>query len=120
MTSANAVLRFILEVAALVLLSLWGWESAGWLLGLGLPIIAAAVWGIFNVPGDPSRSGKAPVPVPGSVRLVIEGAIFIAATAAAWAVFGILPATLFVVVVASHYARSGARIRWLLSPSGGE
>ena len=44
--------------------------------GIGGPVIAAAVWATFAVPEDPSRSGKAPVPVRGVVRLVLELCLF--------------------------------------------
>ena len=53
--------------------------AAAWLAGLGLPAIAAAAWVTFAVPGDPSRSGRAPVPVPGWVRLLLELAVFLGA-----------------------------------------
>jgi hypothetical protein len=44
-------------------------------LGLGVPLVAAVVWGTFVAP-------KAPVKVPGVVRLVVEVAVFASATAA--------------------------------------
>jgi hypothetical protein len=47
-----------------------------------IPLLAATAWGVFNVKGDPSRSGKAPVPVPGIVRLLLELAFFGSATLA--------------------------------------
>jgi hypothetical protein len=72
----NLILRFILELAALTGMSIWGWkQSDGWfrfVLAIGIPIIAAAIWGTFAVPDDPSRSGKAPVVVPGLLRLGVE------------------------------------------------
>ncbi|WP_280456932.1 DUF2568 domain-containing protein, partial [Nocardia carnea] len=40
---------------------------ARWLLVVLLPVVAAAAWGVFAVPDDPSRSGAAPVAVPGPV-----------------------------------------------------
>ena len=67
---ANLALRFALEVCALAALGFWGWSQteAPWryVLMLGVPALAAAVWATFTVPDDPSRSGRAPVPVPGS------------------------------------------------------
>jgi hypothetical protein len=69
----NLALRFLLEVLGLLALGYWGWNKAEgifrYLLALGIPIIAAAIWGTFRVPNDP---GKAPVRVPGILRLVIE------------------------------------------------
>ena len=40
MNQANLLLRLLLEIVALVLLGMWGWEYSGWLLGFGLPILA--------------------------------------------------------------------------------
>jgi hypothetical protein len=71
------------------------------------------LWGVFAVPGDPSRSGRAPVPVPGAVRLLVEAAFFGAATAAlvrdgaTWAIA-------FAGIVVVHYALSYDRVAWLL------
>ncbi len=114
----NLTLRFILEISALFALGYWGWtQHAGimrFLWSIGLVVLAAVVWGTFAVPDDPSRSGKAPVPVPGAVRLVIELALFAAGT---WAFFaadrplwGLALGTLTIV----HYALSYDRILWLL------
>ncbi|MCJ7717842.1 MAG: YrdB family protein [Anaerolineales bacterium] len=65
----NLFIRFILEIIALFFLGYWGWNlGPGWkskLLGLGIPFLVAVVWGTFAVPDDPSRSGTAPVPIPG-------------------------------------------------------
>lgn len=75
----NLALRFALELSALAALGAWGWgRGSGWTaaaLAIGLPLAAAVVWGTFAVIGDPSRSGKAPVPVPGPVRLALEVAV---------------------------------------------
>jgi hypothetical protein len=51
---ANDGLRFLLELAALASLGYWGFaENDGvlrWVLGIGLPVLAAAVWGTFVSP----------------------------------------------------------------------
>jgi hypothetical protein len=73
------------------------------------------VWGIFAVPDDPSRSGKAPVSVPGSLRLVLETLIFGLAGSALIASDVIIPGVLFIVLVIIHYALSWDRIKWLTS-----
>jgi hypothetical protein len=76
--------------------------------------LAAGAWGTFAVPGDPSRSGKAPVPVPGIVRLILELAYFGAAT---WALFATGLATLgwaYGLAVILHYLASYDRVGWLL------
>jgi hypothetical protein len=80
---------------------------------VGIPLAVAIVWGTFAVPDDPSRSGRAPIPVRGVVRLVLELAIFSAATCALSTdarTLGIV----FGVCVLVHYALSYDRIGWLL------
>ena len=113
----NLTLRFLLELAALLALGIWGWQqSEGWLrfvLAIAVPVIVAAIWGTFNVPHDPSRSGAAPVPVPGILRLAIELALFLFAT---WALYDSGYTSLSWVlglIVALHYIASYDRIRWL-------
>ncbi|TPN28382.1 DUF2568 domain-containing protein [Mesorhizobium sp. B2-3-3] len=114
----NLTLRFLLELVALLGIGMAGWSlSSGswhWILALGLPFIAAVLWGTFAVPGDPSRSGRAPVPVPGMVRLVLELVILFAGAAgfhvAGYSVTGITVAAL----IAISYALSLDRLGWLL------
>ena len=114
----NLVLRFALEMTALLALGVWGSRQGEGVLSvvmaLGVPIFAAALWGTFAVPGDPSRSGKAPVPVAGTIRLVYEIVFFSFAT---WALFNIGSAALglaFGVVVIIHYVLSYDRVKWLV------
>jgi len=119
MNTANLFLRFTLELAALGGVAALARKTVeGW-PGLAAAILAigafAAIWGGFNVPGDPSRSGRAPVPVTGPVRLVIEISL-LTGGAVAWhasgcpvagwimGAFGIL-----------HYALSRDRLAWLVS-----
>ena len=114
----NLALRFLLEMAALVAIGYWGFsQHVGiwrFLLGIGLPVIAAIAWATFAVPGDRSRSGDAPVPVHGAVRLVLELSLF---GLAAWALFA-AGSPLFGLILAGlvifHYATSYDRIAWLL------
>ena len=114
----NLALRFLLELAALVAMGFWGWSlTPDWprfLFAAGVPLFAAVVWGVFAVPEDPSRSGRAPMPVPGVLRLAIEIAFF---AFAAWALFDLgspLLAWIFALLVVVHYAASYDRIAWLL------
>lgn len=114
----NLAVRFLLEIAALVALGALGWNLAtgvaSYLLALGLPIVAAVMWGVFRVPGDASASGNAPVPVPGLARLALEALLF---TAAVWGLYwagDTTPATVLGVVVVIHYLVSYDRIVWLL------
>ena len=115
----NLVVRFILELAALTSVGLWGWKCGdGWLrfaLALGIPVLLAIIWGTFNVPGDPSRSGAAPVVIPGFVRLIIELGIF---GFAAWVLkdMGFTRISMMMgVAVLVHYVISYDRIMWLLA-----
>jgi hypothetical protein len=114
----NLALRFFLELAALVAMGYWGWTQhdgfARWLLAIGVPVVAAAAWGIFRVPGDP---GDAPVPVPGLVRLTLEFAFFSGAT---WALFAAGRPSwgwAFGIVTLLHYAASYDRVARLVRQS---
>jgi hypothetical protein len=109
----NLALRFLLELAGLAALGVWGWQVQGVLAAAGAPLVAAAAWGVFNVPEDPSRSGQAPVRVPGLVRLALELAFF---TGAVFALHGVAPrlALAFAAIVVVHYAASYDRVAWLL------
>ena len=116
----NLTFRFFLELTALFSLGYWGWNStSGWIRYLSVivyPVIAAAIWGLFAVPGDPSRSGKAPVPVPGFLRLLLELIIF---GFACWALYDSgLPNFSLIMggLVILHYAVSYDRILWLIKP----
>jgi len=113
----NLAVRFLLEIIALIaigaLAKVQFSGALGFILMVVLPLFAAVVWGTFNVPGDPSRSGKAPVPVPGIVRLLIELDIFGCAT---WALYSFNPTYgwIFGLVTLAHYTLSYDRIIWLL------
>ena len=114
----NLTLRFLLELAALGGLGYWGWtQHAGlprWMLGIGLPIAAAVLWGTFAVPDDPSRSGNAPIPTPGWLRLVLE---LLLLGGGAWALAAAgqnTAAWIMAVITLLHYAASLDRITWLL------
>jgi hypothetical protein len=115
----NLAVRFVLEMIAFAAFGMWGWDNTeGWtryVAAIALPVLASTIWGVFNVPGDPSRSGNAPVVVPGVVRLIIEACFF---TAGAWALMSLGYTThgrTFIVVVILHYLGSFNRITWLLS-----
>jgi hypothetical protein len=115
----NLAVRFLLELLALLVMGAWGWrQTDGWLkyfLALGIPLILAIVWGTFAVPNDPSRSGAAPVAVPGIFRLVIELVIF---GLAVWALYDIGYTRftwILAIIVVLHYIASYDRIRWLVA-----
>ena len=115
----NLTIRFLLELATLLAMGVWGWrQGEGWVrfvLAVGIPIIVAVVWGVFAVPNDPSRSGAAPVAVPGILRLAIELAVFVFAI---WALYDLGYTGLswiLGIIVAIHYITSYDRIRWLIA-----
>ncbi len=111
-------LRFLLELAAIFAIGAWGKSLNdgfwGYVWMVAFPLLGAIAWGTFRTPEDRSASGRAPVAVPGWIRLLLEWTIF------AWAVWGLLQAgfsssayplagiTLF------HYLISYDRITWLL------
>jgi hypothetical protein len=70
-------LMFLLELAMLAALAYWGWTQHEGLLrvllAIGLPLIAAVLWGVFRIPGEPN---DAVVAVRGLVRLVLELGLF--------------------------------------------
>ncbi len=119
MAAWNLALRFGLEVAALAGLGLAGWTLAvgplRWIAAVLLPVAAAAAWGVFNVLGDPSRSGNAPVEVPGWLRLTLELAVLGGGAVALVAVGHPALGAGMAALVVLQYATSWARVRWLLS-----
>jgi hypothetical protein len=120
--SANDILRFILELWALVVYGYWGLNQSlgvfNYVLMIGLPVLMAVLWGTFAVPNDPSRSGGAPVPVPGAVRLLLELLIL---GPAFWIMFSgelFYLGLIYGVLVIIHYIIARERIKWLLSQKG--
>jgi len=111
----NLTLRFVLELAALVALAVWGWRKGeGWLrfaLAFGIPIAVAILWATFRVPNDP---GVAPVAVPGILRLTFELALFAFATWALYDVRLVTFAWILGIAVATHYISSYDRILWII------
>ena len=123
-------LRFTLEVASLVALGVWAHGALGAneangtsalgsstlsLLGaIGLPLVVATAWGTFAVPGDPSRNARAPVPVRGWQRAILELLVFAAGAAALAARAHWVWFALFVTSLVAHHALTTARLRWLL------
>jgi hypothetical protein len=78
--SAVLAARFLLELGALAALAWWGFRrDGGWILrtalGIGAPLLAAAVWGLLIAPRARQR-------LPDPWLLVAELAVFAAAGAA--------------------------------------
>ena len=118
MAAWNLTLRFLLELAALAGLAAAAWKLASgpvrWIAVIAVPIAAAIVWGVFNVIDDPSRSGGAPVEVPGWARLAIE-ILILGGGAFAVALAGQRNLAIgFAILIAAHYATSWSRIEWLI------
>ena len=114
----NLAIRFLLEISALVAMGVWGWrQSDNWVrfgLAFGIPIMAALIWGLLAVPDDPSRSGSAPIPIPGIIRLLIEIAFF---GLSAWMLYNLQYVRLSWIlglIVTTHYLISYDRILWLI------
>ena len=76
---ANLALAFVLELCALAALCYWGFSVGGGpvakaVLGIGAPLCAAALWGLFASP-------RAPVSVPllgSGTKLVVFGSATLA------------------------------------------
>jgi hypothetical protein len=112
---AQGVLRFALEIIANMAIGRAAFMWRGW------PAVAVAVtvsllaWGVFNVRGDPSRNGQAPVRVPGVVRLLIELAVFAAGSFGLWRTAQPAWALAFAAVTLAHYGATWRRVRWILT-----
>lgn len=114
----NLLLRFCLELAALTGIGMVAFQAGEGMIGYAYSIaavlFAAVAWGVFNVPDDPSRSGKAPVRVSGPVRLAIELAILLGGSLSFHLAGHTWIAIAHAALIALHYALSGDRLRWLL------
>jgi hypothetical protein len=114
----NLTLRFLLELAALLGLGMAGWSfQAGswrWILAIALPLVAAVLWGTFAVPNDPSRSGRAPVPVPGAFRLALELIVLFGGAAGFYLAGHTTTGIVMTLLIAASYAFSLDRLGWLL------
>jgi hypothetical protein len=118
MAGWNLALRFGLELGALAGLGAAAWHlssgSIRWIAVIIVPVLAAIIWGVFNVLDDPSRSGAAPVEVAGWIRLSIE-LLILGAGAAGFYIAGQRGiAIAFAILVIFHYATTWSRIQWLL------
>lgn len=115
----NLFVRFLLEVAALISLGIWAWNTfnnwQGWLMAIFLPFSMAIIWGVFAVPGDPSRSGSAPVPTQGIVRLAIELLFFGSMVGALYDLGWSTTALVLGLITLIHYLTSYDRVLWLIN-----
>ena len=113
----NLAIRFVLELTTLFALGSWGYSlTAGpsrYLYAIAVPLVAAALWGVFAVEGDPSRSGNTVIPTPGLIRLVLELSFFAAGVWALHTTGRASMATTMAVVVGIHYFAGYQRVLWL-------
>lgn len=118
----NQALRFILEISALVSLAIWGYSSFGSglriLMAILAPLVFALLWGIFAVRGDPSRSGKTVIDVPGPVRLFLELILFSFSVLALYYSGYSALSFAFGAMVVLHYIISYDRVLWLMKKKG--
>ncbi len=116
--SVNLIIRFILELIVLFAFAALGKTQFSGVSSIAaavvFPVIAAIAWGVFAVPGDPSRSGNAPIPIPGILRLALEFLIFILAIRALQVSDMQSFAMGFGIIVLVHYMISFDRILWLI------
>ena len=104
--SLTLLVRFLLELCMLGALAYWGFETgdgaaAQVLLGVGVPVAAAVVWGMFIAP-------KARHPVPIAVWIGLQVVLFGAAALGLAAVASTGLAVLFVIAVVLHGAAMAA------------
>ncbi|WP_344378835.1 YrdB family protein [Agromyces tropicus] len=104
---ANDLLRFLLELFAIATLAIFGFTAfalpwPGILTGLGLPLLAILLWGLF-------RSPKAVFRVDPFVKALVEIAVFSTAAIAWWVMGQPVVAVVFAVVAAVSGVINGRR-----------
>ncbi len=118
MAGWNLALRFLLELSALVGLAAAAWEVGSgpgrWIAVVAVPVVAGAIWAVFNVRDDPSRSGAAPIGVNGLVRLALELAVLGGAAAVVAFAFSPGLGLVFALAILGHYLASFDRVEWLV------
>jgi hypothetical protein len=114
----NLAIRFALEMVGLVALGWMGWHYGKgiyrYALAIGLPLLAAVLWGTFAVPNDPSRSGDAIIQVSGPIRLLLELVFFASATGSLFATGLTTWGWAYGAAVLVHYVVSYDRVLWLI------
>jgi hypothetical protein len=108
-------LHFLLELAALFAVGVWGWTTHDgvqrWVWAIAPPLLLATVWAIFRVPND---GGDPIVTVPGPVRLSIEWSVMAVAVALLWASGQEAWAVVLLALVVIDYALQYDRVARLL------
>ena len=98
---ANLTLAFALELGALAAIGLWGWSVGSSMpvrlvLAIGLPIVAAILWGLYAAP-------KSTFDDPW-LAIATKVLVFGAAAAALWFVDWRVGAVVFVILVVANLA----------------
>jgi hypothetical protein len=96
---SNLGLAFLVELVGLAIFAWWGWRTGGslaisLLLAIGVPVIAAVVWGLFAAP-TANYSNAA-------VTVVVKVAFFGLAAVALWTLDHRVLAATFVLIVAAN------------------
>ncbi len=93
--NANLALAFLLELAVLYSVGLWGFSLHGrslrWLAGLGGPLLFIVLWSMFGAPG-------ATMALHGGVRLAFDIVWFGLGALALYAAGRAVPAIVFIVL----------------------
>ena len=118
--SFDLVVRFALELLLLGAYAYWGWNIgggglAGVALGIVLPVVCVAVWGIFGAEGDATR-GQPVIAVPGWLRLWLEAVLIGLAVYAVCTSWSRAAAETLLTAFALHYAMTWERSWRLLRP----
>ncbi|KAA9155021.1 DUF2568 domain-containing protein [Amycolatopsis acidicola] len=102
MRLVNEGLAFLLELLALAVLAYWGFETGDGMalklvFGIGAPVLAAVVWGLFAAP-------RASFSLPLAGVLLVKAIVFGAAVAALVATGHLVLAIVFAVLVVANTA----------------
>jgi uncharacterized protein DUF2568 len=95
---ATLALKFVLELCMLAALAYWGAQAGGSTagdvaLGVGAPLVAAVVWGVYAAPRSARR-------LPRARRVVFESCVFALAAVALAAAGAPILAAVFAALVA--------------------
>lgn len=115
-SALHLAIRFALELATLAAYGWWGWRLGdsgftGMVLVILLPVLGGSIWAVFRTPGD--GAGRALMPVPGPVRLVIELSLIGIAAYGVWMAGSRAAAETLLTAWGLHYAVAWEYVRWL-------